>query len=1353
MTATESGVAASAGVAATTVLPTSFAQRRLWFLHRLDPASSAYNVPVAARLRGGVDPAVLERAVAALVARHEVLQTRFGEVDGEPVQLIGDPAPVPLVVQDVDGQAGVDEAVSVAASTPFDLATGPPARFLLLRPQGDPVLVVTVHHIAVDGWSLSILFRDLAELYAAELAGRPAVLPELSVQYADFAVWQRRQQGVEARTADVEYWRRQLAGAPEHLELPTERPRGARSGGAGAVATARWSPGLAEDVVELAAVEGVTPYMVLLAAFATVLARYSGATEVVVGSPVAGRARPELDPLIGCFINTLPIRTDLSGEPTFRELLARVRRTTLDAYEHQWLSFDQIVEVVQPRRGTGDTPVFQVMFSLDNTPTAAVGPGLLDLVFLEPRREQVKYDLNMTASLGADSLHVVVEHRTDLYGPGWVTRFLHHFRTLLTAAVLDPDRAVTELPLLTPAERRQLLTEWNDTVVDFPSAVALPELLRRQVASTPQAVALTSGSAELTYRQLWTRVEVLARRLARVGVRRGDRVGLCLQRSPELVVAILAVLEAGAAYVPLDPDHPAERLAFMLTDAEVRLVLTHRAARSVVPASAETVLELDDLGGGGKVGEGDEAGVVGRGGAGRRPGTAPQQDRPGPGDPAYVIYTSGSTGRPKGVVNTHRGIVNRLSWMQRAFDLGADDAVLHKTPYSFDVSVWEFLWPLMTGARLVVADPAAHKDAAALAAVIRRQQVTTVHFVPSMLQVFLEAVDLATCPSLRRVVCSGEALPAELARRFHSSGSSAELHNLYGPTEAAIDVSHWHCRPEDTGPSVPIGRPIDNTRLYVLDPKGEPVPIGVPGELVIGGVQVAAGYVGRPELTAERFVPDPFAAAGDGWGATLYRTGDLARWRPDGALEFVGRRDHQVKLRGFRIELGEVEVAVRELEGVQDALVTTIGDRLICYVVGDRQQLSGARLREQVSLRLPEYMVPSLVVWLESIPLTANGKADRSALPAPEEGALRPADRIAARDGLEVELVSLWEELLGVSPIGVADDFFALGGSSLQVIRMLGRVTRRYGVELPVAVMFAGGATVERLAVEIRHGDLPRRWSPVVAIRSSGDPPPLFCLPPAVGNALSYVDLARHLPSEQPVYALQAAGLDPGQEPFADLAEAAAAYSAAIRDIQREGPYHLVGYCVGSVVAVAVAQRLAAEGAEIGLLAVLDGGPPSLDNGFADADDAEIAAWFAWELGRAANRMLRVDPHDLRGLGPDGITRGVLEQAIAEDVLPADTAVPQLQRLMATFTAGVRAVRSSVLPPYPGPVVAFRAADEPPENSPFQRLETLVAGGLSVSEVPGDHYTMMRPPNVEVLATGLAAAIKAAARGQVETRA
>ena len=695
-------------------------------------------------------------------------------------------------------------------------------------------------------------------------------------------------------------------------------------------------------------------------------------------------------------------------------------------------------------------------------------------------------------------------------------------------------------------------------------------------------------------------------------------------------------------------------------------------------------------------------------------------------------------------MNTHRAVCNRLLWMQDAYRLTAADAVLQKTPFSFDVSVWEFFWPLITGARLVVARPEGHRDPAYLAGLIDTESVTMPHFVPSMLQSFLETADLSRCRSLTRVICSGEALSAHLQQAFFATALRAALYNLYGPTEAAVDVTHWTCEPDPDAHTVPIGRPIANARIYVLDDRLRPVPVGVPGELYIGGVCVARGYLNRPELTAEKFVVDPFAPE---LGARMYKTGDLVRWRPDGALEYFGRLDHQVKLRGFRIELGEVEACLLAQDDVAEAAVLLRNDaaeRLLVAYVAAREGavLSPQLLRERLATELPAYMIPAAFVTVPTLPLTANGKLDRRALPAPAATDTASASTfVAPRDRLELELVDLWQELLRLEPIGIDDDFFALGGSSLQLLRLSARLAKRYGHELPLSSLFER-PTIRGLASALREQPADADPSPLVRIRG-GDGIPLFCVHPAIGNVLSYSDLARHLPPDQAVYGIEAAGLA-GKRPIGDVSAMASSHFQAIRAVAPTGPYLIAGYCLGTVFAYEIAQQLARAGDEVAMLALLDGGPPNPHSGFERAGEAELAAWFAWELGRAAGRALSIDPAELSGLTGERLAQAVLDRAVAADALPPDIGVPQIKRLLDVFITNVGAARAYQPRRFPGSVVGIRAEEGPDDGHPLTRWIPFAAGGMTHSTVPGDHYSMMRPPNVAVLAETLTGLIEQA---------
>ncbi|HEX2081440.1 MAG TPA: amino acid adenylation domain-containing protein, partial [Longimicrobium sp.] len=1011
-------------------LPLSSAQERLWFLHRLQPESAVYNVPAALRLDGALDAEALERALGGLVRRHEALRTTFRELDGAPVQVVAPFAGFHLPVEDLTplDQAAREEVAARRtaedAARPFDLQAGPLFRASLLRLGAEEhVLLLCMHHVVCDEWSLGVLFPELAALYAAFRDGVASPLPEPAVQYADYAAWEREQLGGGVLDAQLAYWKTALAGAPALLELPADRPRPAAQTYRGARERFELPAALLERLEALARAEGATLYMVLLGAFQALLARTTGSDDVVVGSPMAGRARRELEDVVGFFVNTLALRTDLSGDPSFREVLRRVRAVTLGAYEHQDLPFERVVEAVQPERSLGHSPLVQVMFVQQDAGRAGGGLEGLQLRRLEVEgSETSKFDLTLFVEPHPDGIRGAVEYGTDLFDRATIQRMAGHLARVLEQVAADADLRLSALELLGEAERRTVVDEWNRTDADFPAESCIHHLVEAQAARTPDAAAVVFEAESLTCRELNARANRLARHLVRLGVGPEVRVGLCMERSLEMVVSLLGVLKAGGAYVPLDPGLPTERLEGMLADAAISVLLVQERFRALLPvAAAVTVVAVD----------GDAAEIAVESAENLEGGA-------GPGSLAYVIYTSGSTGRPKGVMNQHGGVVNRLCWMQAEYGLGADDVVLQKTPFSFDVSVWEFFWPLQRGATLVMARPDGHRDPAYLTDVIEREGVTTLHFVPSMLQPFLETADPARCATLRRVICSGEALPPAAVARFHARfPSTVSLYNLYGPTEAAVDVSHWPCARGESAAVVPIGRPVWNTRLYVLDAGLHPSPVGVPGELYIGGVQVARGYQDRPGLTAERFVPDPFASSP---GARLYRTGDLARWRGDGALEYLGRLDNQVKVRGFRIELGEIEAVLRRHPSVRDCAVVALADaaggRLAAYVAGGADE---AALREHLRRTLPEYMVPSAFVALERFPLTPSGKLDRKALPAPD---LASAEEkyVAPRAPVEEVLAEIWAEVLRLERVGVHDSFFDLGGHSLLIMRLLAHV-------------------------------------------------------------------------------------------------------------------------------------------------------------------------------------------------------------------------------------------------------------------------------------------------------------------------
>ena len=1038
-------------------LPLSFAQQRLWFLNQLEPDSAFYNMPVGIRLGGALDVEALEQSFGKMVERQESLRTSFPLVNGSPSQLISPPAPVSLPLIDLSAlpearREAEMQALAVAeANRPFDLEEGPLFRASLLKlGDEDHVLLVTMHHIISDGWSLGVLVRELGVLYADISAGREPSLHELPVQYSDFASWQRQWLDGEALERMLAYWRGLLKDAPSSLDLPTDRPRPAVQTYRGAVRGLTLPPALGRELNELSRQENVTLFMTLLTAFQLLLSRTAGQQDIIVGTPVAGRNRLETESLIGCFINTLVLRTDLTGDPAFRELLKKVREVTLDAYMHQDVPFERLVEELQPTRDLSRQPLFQVMFILQNAPLPSLQLEGLSLTPLDTENETSKFDLTLSVFEGGDgSLRVNAEYNRDLFEGETIVRMLEHFETLLGGIVADPGRRLSQLPMLGADERHRLLVEWNDTSVSYRGDECLHELVERQVERTPDAVAVVYQDQELSYRELNRRANQLAHYLRELGVGPDVLVGICAERSMEMVVGLLGILKAGGAYVPLDPSYPAQRLAFMLQDASVEVLLTQEHLVESLSAHDARLVRLDA----------DWTEVARRSTA--NPSSGARAD-----NLAYMIYTSGSTGQPKGAMNTHGAIRNRLLWMQDAYHLTGADRVLQKTPFSFDVSVWEFFWPLLVGAQLVVAAPGGHQDGGYLVRLIRERQITVMHFVPAMLQLFVEQEGLELCDSLRKVICSGEALPFELQERFFER-SSAELHNLYGPTEAAVDVTFWECERESERRVVPIGRPIANTQIYILDSQLQPAPVGAPGELYIGGEGLARGYLRRAGMTGEKFLPHPFSAEP---GARLYRTGDLARFLPDGNVEYLGRIDNQVKVRGFRIELGEIEAALAGYPAVREAAVVVragSGDdkRLAAYVVpAGSSRPTVSELRSFLKEQLPEYMIPSSFTLLESMPLTPSGKVDRKALPQADTS--RPeleAEYVTPQTGAQQSVAAIWQEVLGLEQVGLYDNFFDLGGHSLLLAQVLAKLREVFRQEITMLDLFQH-TTVDALA-------------------------------------------------------------------------------------------------------------------------------------------------------------------------------------------------------------------------------------------------------------------------------------------------
>ncbi|MCF5655210.1 amino acid adenylation domain-containing protein [Pseudomonas poae] len=1171
-------------------LALSYAQERQWFLWQLDPHSAAYHVPSTLRLRGWLDPLALQRSFETLVARHESLRTQVYQDAGRAVQVVREVGAVGIV-QAPATEADLQRLVEAEIARPFDLQQGPLLRVTLLRlAEDDHVLVLVQHHIVSDGWSMQVMVDELVQLYAAYSRGEDLQLPALPIQYADYAQWQRDWMAAGERNRQLGYWQALLGGEQPVLELPIDRPRPAVQSFRGASLEINLDPALVAGLKALAQRENVTLFIVLLASFQSVLHRYSGQQDIRVGVPIANRNRVETERLVGFFVNTQVLKGDIDAQLTVTQLLQQARRRALDAQSHQDLPFEQLVEALQPERSLSHNPLFQVMFNHQSQARlASTGQQLPDLTIegLDWGTKTAQFDLSLDTQETGDGLGAILTYATDLFDAATAKRMARHWQNLLQAMLGDPHQRVSQLTLLEPVEEQLMVEQWNDTAQDYPLQRSVQQLIEAQVSRAPDAQALVFAAESLSYAQMNARANRLAHRLIQQGVGPDVLVGVAMERSIEMVVALLAVLKAGGAYVPLDPDYPRDRLAHMLEDSQVHLLLTQAHLMQALPISdPEHCLLVEQ----GDRWLSDYADT--------NPDVAVDAE-----NLAYVIYTSGSTGQPKGAGNRHCALTNRLLWMQQAYALDADDTVLQKTPFSFDVSVWEFFWPLMTGARLVVAAPGDHRDPSRLVELINRQQVTTLHFVPSMLQAFLQDPQAASCQGLQRIICSGEALPVDAQQQVFAKLPNAGLFNLYGPTEAAIDVTHWTCVNEQRD-SVPIGRPIANLRTHVLDALLQPVAAGVAGELYLGGVGLARSYHRRPGLTAERFVPCPFQP-----GERLYRTGDRVRQRMDGVTEYIGRLDHQVKLRGLRIELGEIEARLLEHPQVREASVQVHeGKYLVGYLVlQESTQAWRDALSAHLLAHLPDYMVPAQWVLLERMPLSPNGKLDRKALPAPD-ASVHERRFVAARNPLEQTLVAVWREILEVEQVGVEDNFFESGGHSLLVLMLKERIRKAVGVELSVSQLMLHPTVAGQAAC--LEGSAGR--SLIVRLNSQTQGTPLYLFHPSYGSVHCYKAIALALREQRPVMGVMCRALAEEGSEVPAWAAMVEDYTAQLLKAQPEGPFRLAGWSLGGNLAMEVAYGLEQAGRQVECVGWIDASPPQWVKPFWDTavmvDERDVSA-------------------------------------------------------------------------------------------------------------------------------------------------
>jgi amino acid adenylation domain-containing protein len=1304
------------------VVHASVGQASLWFLRQVMPYKSPYNTAVQFRLVGELDPGVLVAAIREIARRHESCRTTFDAVDGTVVQIIHGTMPVDVAIVDVasagDPEAEATRVARAVASDPFDLERGPLVRARVVRigPR-DHALVVVMDHIVADGMSLAVIWRELEALYPALRAGEASPLPPPKKQYVECVDAQNRWLASPAFAKHLDFWKGHLAGAAP-CDLPTDRPRPPIKSYRGATARTRIPRTLVAKLDALTRADGVSLFASVLAALEVLLARYSGQRDISVLVPVACRSRFRAEEVIGYFANVLVLRNDVPADVPFRTLLKSVNAEVLAGLLRQDVPFERVIEAIRPERSLSHDPLASVGLSF-----LPAGGSRLNLPGVIATYEEIsnggsKFDLHLFMADVAGDLTVTTEYNTDIYDRETIERLNEHYVVLLEAIANDPSATIGSLPLMAPAEQRRVLVDWNGTEAPFPSDKTIPALVTDTAKTRPDAVAVTFEGQALRYAELDRRSNQVARCLADLGVAPGTLVGIALERSLDMVVGLLGILKAGAAYVPLDPAYPRDRLALMASDSGLSVLLTEQRFSDIV--SSPAVLRMDA----------DRARISAQ-------SDAPVDVAIAPEALAYVIYTSGSTGKPKGVEIPHRAVVNFLASMALRPGLSERDCLLAVTSLSFDIAGLELWLPLMVGAHIELASRATASNGAALKALVESGDVTVLQATPSTYRLMLEAGWRRT--SKLKVLIGGEATPRELADQLLERAAS--VWNMYGPTETTI----WSCVHElERGAPVLIGRPIANTQVYVLDRHLQPVPPGVTGEIHIAGDGVARGYLGRPELTRERFLPDPFSQQP---GARMYRTGDLGRLRPDGALDYLGRNDFQVKLRGYRIELGEIEANLATHPAVREAVVVAYeeapGDqRLVAYFTSDSPPAFDD-LRAHLRAKLPDYMVPARFMVLDRLPLTANNKIDRKALPKPDRATAPGTSRARAmpREAVEFKLRAIWEELLQQTGIGTDDNFFDLGGHSLLALKLFDRVQAAFGIQLPIAALFQA-PTIEKLAGLLRREGWQPSWSSLVPIQTSGSKRPLFCVHAIGGNVLNYRLLSRCLGDDQPFYGLQARGLGGTEPPHTSVEEMATAYIREMKTVQPEGPYHLCGASSGGTVAFEIAQQLHASGERVGLLSFLDTHvpqpPPRSREALALSALHRAGMLLDWHLGELLLRSPRA------GLGYlaerararlDGINQPI-ERTMR-------SATPITQRV---FEANMRAIHAYTPKTYPGSAVMLLSRDMPQRAAFDARLAwaDLLLGGLNVRFVPADHETLLDEPVVQDVAQVLGRCLREA---------
>ena len=1303
----------------------SFSQQRLWFLDRYQgKAHATYNIPMAFRLRGKLNVRALEQAFNHVISRHDILRTTFQQVAGDPYQVIAPTRRLTLSIEPCS-ENELSSVLNKTAYEPFKLSQGPllNVRLFKLSPQ-DHVLNINQHHIISDGWSVAILWRELVSCYQAYLEKRPVRLPKLGVQYADFAYWQRQTLQGAFLQKQLSYWKQQLVGS-ELLQLPTDKIRPAIMSYRGNTVGFAIDAATSLQLHQLASAHQTSLFIVLMSMFTILLSRYAGQTDICVGTPIASRNHEAIEPLLGFFVNMLVLRADLSANLRFTDLLEQLTQTALDAYAHQDIPFEQLVDELVVERDTSRSALFQVMLVFQHRRENAQ-PETTDLnIQSVPIKQQVaKFDLTLTFQETANGLVGQIEYATDLFYRTTIQRMVKHLTILLQAIVQDSELRVGELPLLAQQERKKIITDWNKTQVTYPHQTIL-QLFQEQVMRTPHEVAVVFEQRTLTYQQLDAYSNQLARTLQNLGVRREVMVAIAVERSFAMVIGILSILKAGGAYVPLDPEYPKARLDFMLQDSQAPILLTQEKLLARLPIKQAKIILIDR----------NWETIA------KYPKDAlPSQVTPE--NLAYVIYTSGSTGQPKGVMVEHRGVADCLQWIQSKYPLNNRDRFLQKASFSFDASVWEIFWPLTTGALLILAKPGGQKDPSYLVSLIKEQAITTVFFTPSALQVFLKDDNVSSITSLRQCMCGGEALaPSLQAKFFEIFKRNVQFYNRYGPTEASIFVTYSESllKSNFKTATVPMGYPTANTELYILDKYLQPVPIGVIGELYIGGRGIARGYLKRPELTEAKFIAHPFNSKP---GAKLYKTGDLVRYLLDGNIEFIGRSDDQIKLRGFRIELSEIQAILVTHEAVSEAVVIVIKnenseEQLVAYWVkaGD-EQYTNEQLRHYLQAKLPDYMIPGTFMLLAALPLTPNGKVDRKALPAPNKEIYQDAYG-APRNEVEFKITKVWESVLNREPIGIHDNFFALGGHSLLAIRLLERIQTLFKTQLEVAALFHT-PTIAQIAKCLQNHKTEQVFSPLVTIQPKGSRIPIFCVHPAGNSAFCYIDLAYQLGLDQPFYGLQARGQGKNETFYSSLKEMVFCYADVICRIQQDKPCIIAGWSMGAKVAYEVAQRLTQKGKTVAEVIILDCATYTSQIGrdLATQDHQKVLIRDLF-----AESGLALSAKKLKEMSTEAFLNYAHHQGQQVGLIPLTGTLGETQRWIEIFQKNLAYSHHFKPKPYAKTLTLLRAQNNAagkPEDLNATDLTigwgALAKGRVSLHWIPGKHTTILKNPNVVVLA-------------------